>query len=88
MDYFRLTYAVSTPDNTDFWKTSRRFEVIGSQQAIFDLWFHLTQLQRLSIEGQHESACPHFLEVRNKDGILQDLTKGLYAGLVNCNTFT
>ena len=87
MDYFRLTYAISSPENTDFWKTSDRYEVIGSPKAIFNLWFHLKQLERLHNEGHVQSASPHFIEIRNKDGVLQDPTKGLYAGLMNCNTF-
>ena len=75
MDLFRLTYFVggdeSEPDSK--WRTNHRFEVYGSGEAICDLYFHLKCLKELHNKGLHESSCPKFIEIKNKDG--QNLTE-------------
>jgi hypothetical protein len=86
MNLFRLTYGQGQPTTPTIVQTSERFEVLGSAEAIWNLWFHLTQLQRLQTAGLHPSACPLFLEIRNLHGTLQDPQQGI-AGLTHSSTF-
>ncbi len=77
MDLFRLTYFVGNDSKEDKWKFNQRFEIWGSAEAIFDVWFHLTELECLFSRKLHYSACPMFIEVYNKDGRKQDMSSGL-----------
>lgn len=86
MSLFRLNYGQGQPTTPTIVQTSERFEVLGSADAIWNLWFHLTQLQRLQEAGHHPSACPRFLEIRDLNGTLQDPLQGI-AGLTSSSTF-
>ncbi|NOS81565.1 MAG: hypothetical protein HOP32_08305 [Nitrospira sp.] len=86
MNLFRLTYGQAQPSTRTIVQTTERFEILGSAEAIWNLWFHLTQLQQLQSAGQHPSACPRFIEIRDLNGTLQDPLQGI-TGLSHCSTF-
>ncbi|GJL53082.1 MAG: hypothetical protein NPIRA02_02140 [Nitrospirales bacterium] len=86
MDYFRLTWAVGNEEKRDIFDCEHRYEVLGSREAIFDLWFHLSQLEELAKQRLHASACPRFLTIVDKNGIPQEPRHGLQA-LVNEGTY-
>jgi len=69
MDLFRLTYFIAISEKDNKWDSSYRYEVYGGAEAICDLYFHLNSLKELKERGIHESACPMFIEIYNKDKI-------------------
>jgi hypothetical protein len=87
MNLFRLTYGQGQPDTRSIVDSAEeKFEILGSADAIWNLWFHLTQLQKLQSAGHHPSPCPRFLEIRDLNGTLQDPLRGIY-GLIHSSTF-
>ena len=61
MDLFRLTYASATAHATSVYDSDDRYEIFGSRDAIWNLWFQLRSLQQLTDAGLAASACPRFL---------------------------
>lgn len=86
MDLFRLTYFQTQPSETDKWKSSDRYELYGSAEAICNLYIQLKKLQEANV-----GSCPNFIDIFNKDGFkLNDAFKehglqGLYGN--SNNTF-
>lgn len=78
MNLYRLTYFVSHKTTAEEFPSDQRFEVYGSDKAIMDMWFHLTQLEKLHITDKHPSACPRFIKVYDKYNHEVDMTKGIY----------
>lgn len=88
MDIFRLTYFNCNITEEDKRKTSERFEIFGSAEAIFNVWF--------SFKGQEDECklrnrffnIPRFVEVFSKEGNKIDMSKGtseMYS--ISCDTF-
>lgn len=86
MDCFRLTWAVGNQKLQDIHNYENRYEIMGSREAIFDLWFHLSQLEKLADHKLHESACPRFFTIFDMNGLPQEPHRGLH-GLVHDSTF-
>ena len=86
MDCFRLTWGVRNRTMRNIHDCDNRFEVIGSREAIFDLWFHLSELEKLADKQLHESACPRCLTIFDMNSIPQEPHRGLH-GLVHDSTF-
>lgn len=89
MDIFRLTYFVSTPHETDKWKSTHRYEVFGSAEAICDLYLHLKKIANIADTIKDLGGVPHFIDMYNKDGLNlnEEFKKHGFMGLRNCNTF-
>ena len=85
MNLFRLTYGQAQPSTRTIVQTTERFEILGSAEAIWNLWFHLTQLEKLQSTGHDHMACPRFIEIRDLSGALQDPLRGTY-GLIHSST--
>lgn len=86
MNCFRLTWGVGNQETRDIYDCEHRYEIMGSREAIFDLWFHLSQLEKLADQRLHESACPRCLTIFDMNGIPQEPHRGLH-GLVNDGTY-
>lgn len=91
MDLFRLTYFVAGSEKDDKWLCSNRYEIYGSAEAICNMYFNLNCLKELKEKNIHESACPMFMEIYNKDGrCLTEVYKKqgtLGVSSNSCNTF-
>ena len=50
MDLFRLTYFQTQPSETDKWKSSDRYELYGSAEAICNLYIQLKNFKKQMLE--------------------------------------
>lgn len=83
---FILRYTVADSQIKNKFESENHFQIVGSQEAIFDLFFHLQELEKLHQSGKYSSVCPRFVEVFDLYGNKQDMTKGI-KNMSSINTY-